>query len=72
MKLKYVVVGKKVKSIQAKAFAGDNRIKKITFKGKNLKTVKKNAFSKKAKTNMKAKKIKLKGNKSQSGFSKET
>ncbi len=63
VKLKYVVVGKKVKSIQAKAFAGDNRIKKITFKGKNLKTVKKNAFSKKAKTNMKAKKIKLKGNK---------
>ena len=62
-KLKTVVIGKAVKTISSKAFIGDNKIKKITFKGKKLKTVKKNAFSKKAKKNIKSKKTKLKGNK---------
>ena len=62
-KLKTVVIGKAVKTISSKAFTGDNKIKKITFKGKKLKTVKKNAFSKKAKKNIKSKKTKLKGNK---------
>ena len=62
-KLKTVVIGKAVKTISSKAFIGDNKIKKITFKGKKLKTVKKNAFSKKAKENIKSKKTKLKGNK---------
>ena len=62
-KLKTVVIGKAVKTISSKAFIGDNKIKNITFKGKKLKTVKKNAFSKKAKKNIKSKKTKLKGNK---------
>ena len=62
-KLKTVVIGKAVKTIGSKAFIGDNKIKKITFKGKKLKTVNKNAFSKKAKKNIKSKKTKLKGNK---------
>ena len=62
-KLKTVVLGKAVTTISSKAFIGDNKIKKITFKGKKLKTVKKNAFSKKAKKNIKSKKTKLKGNK---------
>ena len=62
-KLKTVVIGKAVKTISSKAFIGDTKIKKITFKGKKLKTVKKNAFSKKAKENIKSKKTKLKGNK---------
>ena len=62
-KLKTVVIGKAVKTISSKAFIGDNKLKKITFKGKKLKTVKKNAFSKKAKKNIKSKKTKLKGNK---------
>ena len=62
-KLETVVIGKAVKTISSKAFIGDNKIKKITFKGKKLKTVKKNAFSKKAKKNIKSKKTKLKGNK---------
>ena len=62
-KLKTVVIGKAVKTISSKAFIRDNKIKKITFKGKKLKTVKKNAFSKKAKKNIKSKKTKLKGNK---------
>ena len=62
-KLKTVVIGKAVKTISSKAFIGDNKIKKITFKRKKLKTVKKNAFSKKAKKNIKSKKTKLKGNK---------
>ena len=62
-KLETVVIGKAVKTISSKAFIGDNKIKKITFKGKKLKTVKKNAFSKKAKENIKSKKTKLKGNK---------
>ena len=62
-KLKTVVIGKAVKTISSKAFIGDNKIKKITFKGDKLKTVKKNAFSKKAKENIKSKKTKLKGNK---------
>ena len=61
--LKTVVIGKAVKTISSKAFIGNNKIKKITFKGKKLKTVKKNAFSKKAKKNIKSKKTKLKGNK---------
>ena len=61
--LKTVVIGKAVKTISSKAFIGDNKIKKITFKGKKLKTVNKNAFSKKAKKNIKSKKTKLKGNK---------
>lgn len=51
-KLKTVVIGKAVKTISSKAFIGDNKIKKITFKCKKLKTVKKNAFSKKAKKNI--------------------
>ena len=62
-KLETVVIGKAVKTISSKAFIGDNKIKKITFKGKKLKTVNKNAFSKKAKKNIKSKKTKLKGNK---------
>ena len=62
-KLETVVIGKAVKTISSKAFIGDNKIKKITFKGEKLKTVKKNAFSKKAKKNIKSKKTKLKGNK---------
>ena len=62
-KLETVVIGKAVKTISSKAFLGDNKIKKITFKGKKLKTVNKNAFSKKAKKNIKSKKTKLKGNK---------
>ena len=62
-KLETVVIGKAVKTISSKAFIGDNKIKKITFKGKKLKTVNKNAFSKKAKENIKSKKTKLKGNK---------
>ena len=62
-KLETVVIGKAVKTISSKAFIGDNKIKKITFKGKKLKIVKKNAFSKKAKKNIKSKKTKLKGNK---------
>ena len=62
-KLETVVIGKAVKTISSKAFIGDNKIKKITFKGDKLKTVKKNAFSKKAKENIKSKKTKLKGNK---------
>ncbi len=62
-KLKTVVIGKAVKTISSKAFIGDNKIKNITFKGKKLKTVNKNAFSKKAKKNIKSKKTKLKGNK---------
>ena len=62
-KLKTVVIGKAVKTISSKAFIGDNKIKKITFKCKKLKTVNKNAFSKKAKKNIKSKKTKLKGNK---------
>ena len=62
-KLKTVVIGKAVKTISSKAFIGDNKIKKITFKGKKFKTVNKNAFSKKAKKNIKSKKTKLKGNK---------
>ena len=62
-KLKTVVIGKAVKTISSKAFTGDNKIKKITFKGKKLKTVKKDAFSKKVKKNIKSKKTKLKGNK---------
>ena len=62
-KLKTVVIGKAVKTISSKAFIGDNKIKKITFKGKKLKTVNKNAFSKKVKKNIKSKKTKLKGNK---------
>ena len=62
-KLKTVVIGKAVKTISSKAFIGDNKIKKITFKGKKLKTVNKNAFSEKAKKNIKSKKTKLKGNK---------
>ena len=62
-KLKTVVIGKAVTTISSKAFIGDNKIKKITFKGDKLKTVKKNAFSKKAKNNIKSKKTKLKGNK---------
>ena len=52
-----------VKTISSKAFLEDNKIKKITFKGKKLKTVNKNAFSKKAKKNIKSKKTKLNGNK---------
>ena len=59
-------IGTSIKSTVAcfnKAFIGDNKIKKITFKGKKLKTVNKNAFSKKAKKNIKSKKTKLKGNK---------
>ena len=55
-KLETVVIGKAVKTISSKAFIGDNKIKKITFKGKKLKIVKKNAFSKKAKKNIKSKK----------------
>ena len=62
-KLETVVIGKAVKTISSKAFTGDNKIKNITFKGKKLKTVKKDAFSKKAKKNIKSKKTKLKGNK---------
>ena len=62
-KLETVVIGKAVKTISSKAFIGDNKIKKITFKGKKLKTINKNAFSKKAKKNIKSKKTKLKGNK---------
>ena len=62
-KLETVVIGKAVKTISSKAFIGDNKIKKITFKGNKLKTVKKDAFSKKAKKNIKSKKTKLKGNK---------
>ena len=62
-KLETVVIGKAVKTISSKAFLEDNKIKKITFKGKKLKTVKKNAFSKKAKKNIKSKKTKLNGNK---------
>ena len=62
-KLETVVIGKAVKTISSKAFLGDNKIKKITFKGKKLKTVNKNAFSKKAKKNIKSKKTKLNGNK---------
>ncbi|WP_428245179.1 M64 family metallopeptidase [Eubacterium sp. Marseille-QA0814] len=62
-KLETVVIGKAVKTISSKAFIGDNKIKKIKFKGDKLKTVKKNAFSKKAKKNIKSKKTKLKGNK---------
>ena len=62
-KLKTVVIGKAVKTISSKAFIGDNKIKKITFKGNKLKTVKKDAFSKKAKKNIKSKKTKLNGNK---------
>ena len=62
-KLETVVIGKAVKTISSKAFIGDNKIKKITFKGKKLKTVKKDAFSKKKKKNIKSKKTKLKGNK---------
>ena len=62
-KLETVVIGKAVMTISSKAFIGDNKIKKITFKGDKLKTVKKNAFSKKAKKNIKSKKTKLKGNK---------
>ena len=62
-KLETVVIGKAVKTISSKAFLGDNKIKKITFKGKKLKTVNKNVFSKKAKKNIKSKKTKLKGNK---------
>ena len=62
-KLETVVIGKAVKTISSKAFLEDNKIKKITFKGKKLKTVNKNAFSKKAKKNIKSKKTKLKGNK---------
>ena len=62
-KLETVVIGKAVKTISSKAFIGDNKIKKITFKGKKLKTVNKNAFSKNAKKNIKSKKTKLKGNK---------
>ena len=62
-KLETVVIGKAVKTISSKAFIGDNKIKKITFKGKKLKTVNKNAFSKKAEKNIKSKKTKLKGNK---------
>ena len=62
-KLETVVIGKAVKTISSKAFIGDNKIKKITFKGDKLKTVKKNAFSKKAKKNIKSKKTKLNGNK---------
>ena len=62
-KLETVVIGKAVKTISSKAFIGDNKIKKITFKGKKLKTVNKNAFSKEAKKNIKSKKTKLKGNK---------
>ena len=62
-KLETVVIGKAVKTISSKAFIGDNKIKKITFKCKKLKTVNKNAFSKKAKKNIKSKKTKLKGNK---------
>ena len=54
-KLETVVIGKAVKTISSKAFIGDNKIKKITFKGDKLKTVKKNAFSKKAKKNIKSK-----------------
>ena len=61
--LETVVIGKAVKTISSKAFIGDNKIKKITFKGDKLKTVKKNAFSKKAKKNIKSKKTRLKGNK---------
>ena len=62
-KLETVVIGKAVKTISSKAFLEDNKIKKITFKGDKLKTVKKNAFSKKAKKNIKSKKTKLNGNK---------
>ena len=62
-KLETVVIGKAVKTISSKAFIGDNKIKKITFKGKKLRTVKKDAFSKKVKKNIKSKKTKLKGNK---------
>ena len=62
-KLETVVIGKAVKTISSKAFIGDNKIKEITFKGNKLKTVKKDAFSKKAKKNIKSKKTKLKGNK---------
>ena len=62
-KLETVVIGKAVKTISSKAFLEDNKIKKITFKGKKLKTVNKNAFSKKAKKNIKSKKTKLNGNK---------
>ena len=62
-KLETVVIGKAVKTISSKAFLEDNKIKKITFKGKKLKTVNKNAFSKKVKKNIKSKKTKLKGNK---------
>ena len=62
-KLETVVIGKAVKTISSKAFIGDNKIKEITFKGDKLKTVKKDAFSKKAKKNIKSKKTKLKGNK---------
>ena len=62
-KLETVVIGKAVKTISSKAFIGDNKIKKITFKGKKLKTVNKNAFSKNAKKNIKSKKTKLNGNK---------
>ena len=62
-KLETVVIGKAVKTISSKAFIGDNKIKEITFKGKKLKTVKKDAFSNKAKKNIKSKKTKLKGNK---------
>ena len=62
-KLETVVIGKAVKTISSKAFLEDNKIKKITFKGKKLKTVNKNAFSKKAKKNIKYKKTKLNGNK---------
>lgn len=60
-KLSTIIIGKKVKTIKANAFARDNKIKQITFKGKVLKKVKKNAVSKKVKANIKAKKTKLKG-----------
>lgn len=60
-KLSTITIGKKVKTIKSSAFASDNKIKKITFKGKVLKSIKKNAFSKKAKKRIKSKKTKLKG-----------
>jgi hypothetical protein len=62
-KLKTVVIGKKVKTINAKAFDKDNKIKTINFKGKALKKVKKNAFTKTVKKNIKSETTKLKGNK---------
>lgn len=60
-KLKSVVIGKKVKTIGAKAFAGCNNLKKVTIKSTVLKKVGKNAFkgtSKKA--NIKVPKAKKK------------